>query len=189
MNPIETSRLRIRPFVETDLEAVARVLDECFGAAPREERREWLEWSVRNYPALAKLGQPPYGDYAVVDKGTEELVGAVGLVPSFGPFGQLPMFRRAGEGAGGLYRPEMGLFWAVAAAHRGRGYAAEAAAAMAGFAFEALRVERVVATTERDNAASIGVMRKIGMVVESNPEPTPEWFQVVGVIFNPAAGV
>jgi RimJ/RimL family protein N-acetyltransferase len=57
---------------------------------------------------------------------------------------------------------------------------------MAAYAFKSLRVERLVATTEHDNPASIAVMRKIGMAVETNPEPTPRWFQVVGMLFNPA---
>ena len=188
MEPIDTSRLRIRPFVLTDLDAVARLLNGCFGQAPLSRRQEWLQWSVRNYAALAQLGQPPYGDYAVTLKGGGEVVGSVGLVPSLGPFGKLPLFRsRLGGPASGLFTPEVGLFWAVDPAHRGLGYATEAAAAMAAFAFDVLRVERVVATTEHDNAASIGVMRRLGMTVEANPDPEPAWFQTVGVLFNPAA--
>lgn len=184
---IETSRLRVRPFVMADLDAVNRLRDECFGASPREERREWLEWSVRNYPALAKLRQPPYGDYAVARRDDDCVVGAVGLVPSFGPFDQLPIFRSTAHAApSGFFRPEMGLFWAIGSAHRRLGYAAEAASAMATFAFETLRVARLVATTEHANVASIGVMRKIGMSIETNPEKTPEWFQTIGVMFNPA---
>jgi ribosomal-protein-alanine N-acetyltransferase len=184
---IETTRLRIRPFVMADLDAVTRLMDDCFGESPRDEREAWLEWSVRNYPALAKLRQPPYGDYAVVLKDDDEVIGSVGLVPSFGPFDQLPVFRStAGAAPSGLFRPEMGLFWAIGSAHRRLGYAAEAAGAMAKFAFETQRVARLVATTEHENVASIGVMRKIGMSVEMNPQPTPEWFQAIGVLFNPA---
>ena len=123
------------------------------------------------------------------------MIGSVGLVPSFGPFDQLVVFRSAvsatgraaeSETPGGLFRPEMGLFWGIGSAHRRLGYAAEAAAAMAKFAFETLRAARLVATTEHENVASIGVMRKIGMSVETNPQETPEWFQAIGVIFNPA---
>ncbi len=169
-----------------DLDAVTRLLDDCFGKSPRDEREEWLEWSVRNYPALAKLGQPPYGDYAVVRTDDDQVIGSVGLVPSFGPFDQLPIFRSTMRATpSGLFRPEMGLFWAISSAHRRLGYAAEAAAAMAKFAFETQRVARLVATTEHENAASIGVMRKIGMSIETNPRETPEWFQAIGVIFNP----
>jgi len=183
MDPIRTSRLLIRPFAESDLDAATSLLDECFATAPRQQRRDWLEWSVRNYRALAELHQPPYGDYAVVRWETNELIGSVGLVPSLAPFGQLPMFSASvPNGTRDRYSPEMGLFWATAVAHRNNGYAAEAAGAIAAFAFDTLRVARLVATTEHENAASIAVMRKIGMTIETNPEPTPHWFQVVGVL-------
>jgi hypothetical protein len=32
------------------------------------------------------------------------------------------------------------------------------------------------------------VMRKIGMRVERNPRPEPEWFQAVGVLWNSDRG-
>jgi RimJ/RimL family protein N-acetyltransferase len=37
-----------------------------------------------------------------------------------------------------------------------------------------------VATTTRDNRASIAVMLRLGMQVAENSRPEPEWFQVVG---------
>ena len=188
MESLDTARLRIRPFRESDVDAVTRLLDGCFGRAPAAARRAWLDWSVRNYDALARLGQPPYGDYAITLRAPDgAVVGSVGLVPSFGPFGKLPAFRSGSDvQSGGLFRPEMGLFWAVDPDHRRKGYATEAAAALASFAFDRLRVERLVATTERGNPASVAVMRKLGMAVETNPDPEPQWFQVVGVLFNPA---
>lgn len=201
MFPIHTPRLSIRPFAVADADSAARLLDACFGPAPRAERAAWLEWTVQNYAALARLHQPPYGDYAVTLRGgasrhadadtgagAGEVVGAVGLVPSFGPFERLPSFRARLRGApSDFYRPEMGLFWATAPARRGNGYATEAAAALAAAAFGRLRVDRLVATTEHDNGASIAVMRKIGMTVERNPDPDPPWFQTVGVLFHPGA--
>jgi RimJ/RimL family protein N-acetyltransferase len=188
MRPLETPRLLVRPFTEGDFDAVVRVHDDCFGPSPRAEREAWLAWSVRNYRALAQLGQPPYGDYAVALKDGGAVVGSVGLVPSFGPFEKLPWFRSRLRGRpSGLFTPEMGLFWAIGAPHRGSGYATEAAGAIARFAFETLRVERLVATTEHSNAPSIGVMRRLGMSIETNPDPEPQWFQTVGVLLNAAA--
>jgi RimJ/RimL family protein N-acetyltransferase len=185
---IETPRLRVRPFVEADLDAVVALRDDCFGPASRADRLAWFGWAVRNYRALADLRQPPYGDYAVTRRADGTLVGSVGLVPSFGPFGKLPWFRtRRLDGPTNLFTPEMGLFWAVGSGHRRQGYAAEAAAALAAYAFDALRVDRLVATTEHANAASIAVMRRLGMTVETNPDAGPHWFQTVGVLANPAA--
>ena len=187
MRPITTPRLVIREFRESDSDRLARLLDDCFGEAPRVERDAWLSWTVRNYRALERLRQPPYGDYAVSLREGGGLVGTVGLVPSFGPFESLPAFaRRLRDRPGGRQTPELGLFWAVAPAYRGAGYATEAADALATFAFEALKADRVVATTEHENAASIAVMRRLGMTIERNPAAEPEWFQTVGVLFNRA---
>jgi hypothetical protein len=46
------------------------------------------------------------------------------------------------------------------------------------FAFESLQLERVVATTRRTNVASVGVMRRLGMRIETNPYPDAAWFQI-----------
>ena len=51
--------------------------------------------------------------------------------------------------------------------------------------FAELGLARIVATTERDNLASIAVMRRLGMRVEQNPLPEPHWFQVVGWLDAP----
>jgi RimJ/RimL family protein N-acetyltransferase len=200
MPPLTTERLLIREFVAGDLDAVHRLLDvELAGAATGAEgvltlaaRRRWLDWTVLNYEQLAYLRQPPYGDRAVALRSTDEIVGACGLVPCLAPFEQIPDLRRslaapqsvaAGPTA---FTPEVGLYWAVAPAHRGRGYATEAAAALIAYAFATLRLSRIVATTSHDNAASIGVMRKLGMRLTRNPFPEPLWLQTVGALDNPA---
>ncbi|HEY7115213.1 MAG TPA: GNAT family N-acetyltransferase [Tepidisphaeraceae bacterium] len=190
MWPIRTPRLCIRPFAEGDLDAISRLLDDCFGRESLAARRAWLDWTVRNYAALARLRQPPYGDYAITLVDGGRIIGSVGLVPSFGPFGKLPSVgSHAREGAErDLFTAELGLFWAIESTHRRAGYATEAARAMAAFAFDELRAARVVATTEHLNAASIGVMRRLGMTIERNPDATPEWFQTVGVLHNSARG-
>ena len=185
MRTLETDRLRIREFTRdgNDLDAVVSLLDACFGPAPRSERQAWLDWTVRNYVALAQLHQPPYGDCAVVLKSSDEVIGAVGLVPSFGPFEKLSGLGLPRRGKPTVrFTPELGLYWAIAPAHRGCGFATEAGRAMARFAFDELQAARLVATTEHDNAASIAVMRKLGMTIERNPDPEPAWFQTIGVL-------
>ena len=57
---------------------------------------------------------------------------------------------------------------------------------MIDYAFETLRLGRILAGTEYDNMASIGVMRRLGMRIERNPYPVPEWFQIHGVLEGPA---
>lgn len=184
---LETERLVIRRFALDDLDAIHAILNEAFSEVPRAERQEWLEWTVRNDRALARLYQPPYGDRAIVLQATEAVIGAVGLVPSFGPFDRLPALRaHSSEPSTGLFSPEVGLFWVLATAYRGQGYATEAARALVAFAFAHLHLKRIVAMTEEDNTASIAVMQRLGMTVQRHPDPAPEWFQVVGILDNPA---
>ena len=101
-----------------------------------------------------------------------------------GPFGELPGF--GGIGPAERFRPEVGLD-GMAPAIRGRGYATEAAAALIDHGFREMRLARIVATTTRDNLASIAVMRRLGMRVELNPLPEPHWFQVVGWLHAPTS--
>jgi len=46
-------------------------------------------------------------------------------------------------------------------------------------------VKRLIATTEYDNAASMGVMLKLGMRLEQNPFADPPWLQMVGILDHP----
>ena len=182
MPRFETERLLVRPFERSDRSDVAALLDACFGTAEATRRDRWLEWTVRSYAAHAELMQPPYGDLAVVRKRDARLVATVGLVPCLAPFDRLPYFRdRLGHVDRGRFTPEVGLYWATAPAHRGRGVASEAAAALMRRVFDDMHVDRVVACTDRDNAPSIAVMRRIGMTIDRNPSSEPWWFQVVGV--------
>jgi RimJ/RimL family protein N-acetyltransferase len=185
---LETPRLIVRPFALDDLEVCHQLFDvEAFQTGRSlAERRQWLEWNLRNHEALAQLAQPPYGDRAVVLKSTGEVVGAVGLVPSLGPFGRLPSF--GADAQARRFQAEVGLFWATRTAHCRQGYAVEAARALIAYAFAVLMLGRVVATTEHANPASQAVMRRLGMTIERNPLPEPEWFQTVGVLFARSVG-
>lgn len=187
---LETHRLIIRPFRMDDLPNIHRILDVELAEAnwghdethALDERRQWLQWTVMSYEQLARLYQPPYGERAIVLKSTGHLIGAVGYVPCLMPFEQLPSYK-AGDGPR-LRTTEFGLYWAISLAHQRQGYAAEAARAMIAYAFDTLKLKRVVATTTYDNAASMGVMRKLGMRIEENPLAEPPWFQVVGRLEN-----
>ncbi|XXY50946.1 GNAT family N-acetyltransferase [Sorangium sp. So ce269] len=182
MIAIETPRLRIRPFTLEDLERCHAILDAGPDGDSLEQRRAWLEWTIMNCVQLERLHEPPYGDRAIVCADTGELLGACGLVPSMGPFAQLP-----GEGRGAAPRrarcsPEVGLYYALDEAHRGRGFATEAARGLITWARERLDLGRIVATTTYDNERSIKVMGRLGMRIERNPLPEPHWFQVVGIL-------
>lgn len=184
--PITTKRLIIRPFMESDFDAIHAALNSAFGDMPTEERREWLQWSILNERALAALWQPPYGDRAIARRDTNEVIGSVGLAPAWGPFERLPSFqKRLTTPDKAHFTPEMGMFWGIHESQRRQGYAAEAAQALIDAMFQQHNLQRMIATTDYDNEGSIAVMRKIGMTIERNPEAEPPWFQIVGVKFNP----
>lgn len=191
---LETERLLVRPLTLDDLPAVIQLLDvelheANLGSAPvtsRAEREQWLRWTVLNYEQLARLYQPPYGERAVVLKASGALIGAVGYVPCLAPFGQLAALRPPGTAATRRYSTELGLFYALRPAYQRQGYTTEAVRALIRYAFEQLLLTRIVATTTDDNAASIAVMRKLGMRVERNPFPEPPWLQIVGVLEHSA---
>jgi ribosomal-protein-alanine N-acetyltransferase len=170
---VRTPRLEIRPLNDSDRPACRSV----FAGSDDEVFRRWFTWAVAAPPALADLHQPPYGERAVILAATGELVGLAGLVPSLGPFAQLE-----GSPPGGAWTPELGLYWALAAGHRGHGYATEAAAELCRALFAVLNPKRLIATTEHANVASHAVMRRLGMRMLRNPHPEPAWLQVVGVL-------
>ncbi len=187
---LKTERLLVREFEPGDLEAVHALLDVDIGpegALTRDERQQWLTWTVLSYRQLAQLHQPPYGDRAIVLGETGELVGACGYAPVLGPLGQIPSLRGSGPELSGLMSSEVGLYYALSPVHRGRGYATEAAWALIEHGFAQLRLARIVATTTFNNEGSLAVMRRLGMRIDRNPYPTPPWLQVVGVLDHPDA--
>jgi RimJ/RimL family protein N-acetyltransferase len=189
MSPLrlDTPRLHLRPFTLQDLDAVYQILDVEIDGAPaedvtaREQRLTWLDWTVRNGPALEALYQPPYGDLAVTLRDTGEIIGAAGFVPVLAPLGQLPGWDAGSDPAtASRYVPEVGLYWAISPRHQRQGFATEIGRALCAYGFSHLNLRRIVATTTHDNLASQGVMRKLGMRLERNPLPEPPWLQVVG---------
>ncbi len=186
MQTLQTERLTIRPLTLDDLDDIHRILDAAPDGWTLAQRRAWLDWTILSDAMHAALYQPPYGERAVVLRASGAVIGAVGLVSAFGAYDTLPYFRaRAPRPETRLITPEMGLFWHIEAAQRGQGYATEAARALIDFAFGTLWLARVVATTDYDNAASVGVMRRLGMTIERNPYRDPFWFQIVGILENP----
>ena len=109
---LASERLLIRPLVGADLEACHRLYLEIGWATKgldaarnRERRRSWLEWTMASYREFPRLQQPPYGERAIVRRDDGAFLGLVGLVPSLGPFAQLPSL---GGHRGARFSPEFG---------------------------------------------------------------------------------
>jgi len=150
--PIETEHLVLRPVRPDDVDSLWRRRND-------ESTARFQAWDVP-YPreraqglidAVVELDGVPPGDgwfqISVDDRETSQPVGDLALHLTFGG--------RVAE-----------LGWTVAAEARGRGVATEAAAALAAWCFETLRVSRVSAQMHPDNSASTRVAEHLGMVFE-----------------------
>jgi RimJ/RimL family protein N-acetyltransferase len=148
--PLETERLRIRPFHPT---ADAEPLHELWGdqdafrfvrpgaaAASVAETRERLEDVVRRSDG--------WGFWALEERSGARFVGGAGLFPL--------------EWEG----PEIEVAYHVVPSLWGRGYATEAAAGLLEAAWRETDLDQVVAVAFPDNAASRRVLEKLGMTYE-----------------------
>lgn len=182
MPPLTSSRLTIRAFTASDLDAAVAVFDIGYSdrtaTTPEAivKRQTWLNYIIANEQQLANLDQPPYGERAIVDTATQQVIGAIGFVPCVDQFGLVGIGHNDGYS-----HAEVGLFWTIIPAQRRHGYASEASRMMIDYAITVLGLRRIIATTEHDNNASQGVMRAIGMDIRTNPHDQPHWLQVVGV--------
>lgn len=196
MPVLETERLIIRPFVIEDaallgpiihsIDPSGKLIDHDAGADTYAEDLAYIQKAIASVEYLASMYQPPFGDRAVVLKSEQKLIGSAGLVPVLGPFSQLRYFNH-GSVPQVVQRnsAEVGLYYAFDPAYWRRGYATEAARALIDYVFATMNMQRVVALTDFENFGSQGVMRKLGMTVERNPLPEPQWFRMVGILENP----
>ncbi len=66
----------------------------------------------------------------------------------------------------GWYPDDLEIGWRLARAYWGHGYATEAARAWLPIAFEVKGAPRVISVTDKPNARSIAVMRRLGMSLD-----------------------
>jgi RimJ/RimL family protein N-acetyltransferase len=148
---LKTNRLIVRQFRLSDAEAMNRVFGDAavmrFGDGPQSPEwvYDWLSRCFENYRQRSGLGV-----WAVVEKGSAETMGYCGLF--FFP------------DVGG--QPETELGYRLARSYWGRGYATEAARAVRDYAFNTLRLPRLIALIDPQNVASIRVAEKLGMTYE-----------------------
>ena len=150
--PLETERLVIRPYRESD----AVPLHDVFGSpevmkwtpsAPSKDFAETAERLGRTMAFTAR--QPPgLGLWALELHETGEFLGQVGLFPV--------------EGKG----PEVEVAYELAPRAWGRGYATEAARALVEYGFGEIGLARIVALIVPDNVRSRRVAEKCAMTLE-----------------------
>ncbi|MFN8443512.1 MAG: GNAT family N-acetyltransferase [Caldilineaceae bacterium] len=190
MRNLETKRLLIRPFVMADLAAIHQLLDhDLLWSGPGislEQRSERLqrEISLAQWADTGNL----FGYRAVVLNATQTLIGICGFLPTvrspeeqklFWPL----LFAQTGEAAKQHATCELEIGYALASQQQRQGYATEAVRSLFDYAFGELKIDRIFASTNRKNAGSIALMKRVGMRVASNPEHLDEdWPDAPGVM-------
>jgi len=152
-SPLETSRLILRRFQESDL-----VPFHAYRSDPEIEKYQgWGEFTLedaRQFIANQGTGDPgapgAHIQIAIELKSTSEMIGDVYV-----------------------YTPEREpeqarLGYSIATAHQRHGYATEAVTAMLNYLFGPLSKHRVSAGADAENTASIGLMERLGMRREAH---------------------
>jgi RimJ/RimL family protein N-acetyltransferase len=149
----ETERLAVRDLTDDDADAlhalhreprVTEWLAMTPSSGPDEERARLAGWRGRGWP-------DGYGFFAIVERGSDRLVGLQVLKP----FDTLPF---------------LDLGWRLHPDVWGRGYATEAARGAIGYAFTHRGVTKrdIAAVTQPHNARSRAVMERLGMAYHSD---------------------
>jgi RimJ/RimL family protein N-acetyltransferase len=151
---IETERLLLRPYAESDFDALLAMHS-------RPEVARWQYWDARDAATVrevladkvAQAGLAATGDwmsFATVLAASGEVIGDCSIH-------LMSDEHRQGE-IGYIFHPD----------HHGRGYATEAARALVSFAFREFGFHRVVGRLEPRNEASARVLERIGMRREAH---------------------
>lgn len=147
---LTTPRLRLRPFAETDTDAIfalqsnARVL-RYWDAPPWEKRAQ----AERFIAVCEQMAQEGTGARLAIEQGADNaFIGWCSLAK------WVPDYRSASMG------------YCLADTAWGKGFATEAAGALLGWAFDTLDLNRVQAETDTRNIASSRVLEKLGFVRE-----------------------
>lgn len=144
---LETERLRLRGWRESDLPALAEFMadgdDTRFIGGPLSRGDTWRRMAI----FIGHWQLRGFGNWVVEEKSSA-----------------------AAAGYGGLWMPEGWpegeLMWGIFPTHRGRGYATEAARRARAFAYETLRWPTVVSYIAPENEPSRKVATRLGAIQE-----------------------
>lgn len=150
MDVIETARLRLRALTFDDADFIRALLNEPGWIQYIGDRQVRSLEDARAYLArgpLAMYAEHGFGLLCIEERSTATRVGICGLI-------RRPTLA------------DVDLGYALLAQFHGRGYAAEAAAAVLQHGVRTLGLARIVAVTSLDNARSIALLEKLGFRFE-----------------------
>ncbi len=166
---LETERLILRQFTLDDVDNlfaldddpdVMRYLTGGPGTSRDEIERDYIPAYLRYYDRFAG-----YGFWVAIERATGDFLGWL----HFRPNRDDP-----------VDQPELG--YRLRKSAWGKGYATEGSRALIAKGFTDLGVQRVIASTYQDNAASRRVMEKCGMRLVRSHRPTPaELLELYGI--------
>ena len=145
---IETARLRLRPWRAEDLAPFAALNADPAVMEHFPKPLDRAESDAMVGRIDAHFGRHGFGFWAVEIKDGGPFIGMVGLV--------VPLWTAR-------FTPCVEIGWRLAAAHWGRGYASEAAAAALDHGFGTLGLDEIVSCTVPANHRSRAVMERLGM--------------------------
>ena len=152
MTEIETDRLLLRQFRESDLDPYAEMCADpevmrFLGGETMSREEAWRHMA----DMLGHWHLRGYGMYAVEEKVSGRFVGRIGF---YNPEGW----------------PGFEIGWSLARGAWGRGFATEGARAALGLAFTQLDRAHVISLIQPDNARSIRVAERVGEKLEGTTE-------------------
>ena len=150
---LETARLSLRRPSERDTDGLARMFADArymrfFGVGETADRA--ASWRAIA-GALGHWALRGYGFFAVEESASGQFIGWTGLLNPEG-------------------WPGIEIAWGIAPASWGHGFATEASKSVLEYAFDRLRLPRLVSIIHPENAASIRVAMKIGERFERSIE-------------------
>jgi len=163
MDTLETDRLLLRMFRETDLDAYAEMCADpevmrFLSGYPQTREEAWRNMAM----VVGHWQLRGFGLWAVEEKSTGAFIGRVGC---WKPEGW----------------PGMEIAWTLRRASWGRGFATEAAKAALQYAFDVLKQAHVISLIHPENDSSIRVARRIGQRLEGRNEVMGSAVLVYGV--------
>lgn len=142
--PLQTERLVIKQFTKHDEEPHYQLLTDkdyikyLGSPVTQEQANRQLQRVIKEYDSSG------LGALMVCEESSSRLIGLCGLDHD-----------QSGE--------DIGIFYAILPQFRKQGYATEIARKLIEYAFEVLKLDRVVARVNSDNAASVCILKKLGM--------------------------
>jgi RimJ/RimL family protein N-acetyltransferase len=149
---VETERLKLRQFTIGDLDAIRETVTdpEVMRYLGGTLSKSWEFW--RSLSSLVGHWQlRGYGIYAVEEKSSGKLAGRIGFLNPVG-------------------WPDIEIAWTLARPFWGKGFATEAAAAVARIGFGTLKADRMISLIDPDNLASQKVAERLGAVREGTTD-------------------